>query len=219
MRSSYRLELALRRALPEGAKVWLRAARLLTQPAPPAAPEVPQALLDGAQLVTNRIEMLRRLPRGGRVAELGTLYGDFAHHILTICAPDRLHIVDIHLSNCRRDVLDHPAVEAEQAMTTDWLPRFPDAHFDWIYVDADHGYEAVKADIAAAAPKVRPGGFLVFNDYARMLRPGLGVFGVHQAVTEFIVAARWPVAFLALQGEALYDIALRRPSAGEEADA
>jgi hypothetical protein len=55
---------------------------------------------------------------------------------------------------------------------------------------------------------------LVFNDFARIVRPGFGIFGVHQAVCEFAVRSGWPVAFLALSGEALYDIALRRPPEG-----
>jgi hypothetical protein len=53
---------------------------------------------------------------------------------------------------------------------------------------------------------------LVFNDFARIVRPGFGVFGVHQAVCEFAVRSGWPVAFLCLNGEALYDIALRKPA-------
>jgi hypothetical protein len=80
-----------------------------------------------------------------------------------------------------------------------------------IYVDADHGYQAVRDDIAGAAPKVKPGGYLIFNDFARIIRPGFGVLGVHQAVCEFAATNGWPVAFFCLQGEALYDIALRRP--------
>ena len=51
----------------------------------------------------------------------------------------------------------------------------------------------------------------MFNDFARIVRPGFGVYGVHQAVCEFAAAEGWPVAFLCLSGEANYDIALRRP--------
>ena len=45
---------------------------------------------------------------------------------------------------------------------------------------------------AATKARVKPGGLLVFNDFARIVRPGLGVFGVHQAVCEFAVADGWP---------------------------
>lgn len=210
---SYRIELLFRRLIPERIKTVGRLARLAFQAAPPHAPTIPQAQLDGAVLLNDRAEMLHRLPKGGVVCELGTYRGDFARQILDVVAPDELHLVDVSFEICRRDVLDDPRVRRHEMMTTAFLaaPGTPD--FDWIYVDADHGYDAVVADIAAAQGRVKPGGLLVFNDFARIVRPGLGVFGVHQAVCEFAVAQRWPVAYFCLNGEALYDIALRRPKA------
>ncbi len=207
----YRLELALRRALPESAKKLWRLGRLAVQPVPPSAPQIPQAQLEDCQLLTDRTEMLRRLPQGGIVAEIGTLQGDFARAILDIMAPEKLLLADITFSICRSDVLADPRVERHEGLSVPFLQSCADASFDMIYVDADHGYEAVCADIVAAAPKVKPGGFLIFNDFARIIRPGFGVLGVHQAVCEFAVASGWKVAYFCLQGEALYDIALRRP--------
>lgn len=209
----YAAELALRRPLPERAKAAWRLARLALKPVPPPAPAIPQAQLDQAVLLSDRREMLRRLPKGGRICELDTLRGDFARDILDIVAPDELHLVDIHFGLCRADVLADARVRRHEAMTIDYLARPEAGMFDWIYVDADHGHEAVVRDIAAAKGRVRPGGLLVFNDFARIVRPGFGVFGVHQAVCEFLAAEGWPVAFLCFQEEALYDIALRRPEA------
>ena len=207
----YRLELALRRYLPERIKSALRLGRLAMQPVPPPAPQIPQAQLNGCQLLCNRYEMLRRLPQAGIIAEIGTYRGSFARTMLDTMAPTRLHLADITFSLCRADVLADPRVERHEGTSLAFLNSRADASFDMIYVDADHGYDAVRADAAAAAPKVKPGGFLVFNDFARIIRPGFGVLGVHQAVCEFAVASGWPVAFFCLEGEALYDIALRRP--------
>jgi hypothetical protein len=207
----YRVELALRRRLPEGLKTLGRLARLAFQPPPPPAPPIPQAQLEGCVLLADRSEMLRRFPKGGRVCELGTYRGDFARLILQTVQPDALHLVDVSFALCGRDVLDHPAVHRHETTTTAYLGSAAAADFDWIYVDADHGYEAVVADIAAAKGRVKPGGLLVFNDFARIVRPGFGVFGVHQAVCEFAAAEGWAVAYLSMNGEALYDIALRRP--------
>jgi hypothetical protein len=208
----YRAELMLRRRLPEGLKTLGRLARLAFQP-PPPAPVIPQGQLEGCVLVNDRSEMLRRFPKGGRICELGTWRGDFARLILDIVEPRELHLVDVDFTPCRQDVLDHPAVRRHQTTTTGYLGASAAADFDWIYVDADHGYGAVVADIAAAKGRVKPGGLLVFNDFARIVRPGFGVFGVHQAVCEFAAAEGWAVAYLSLSGEALYDIALRRPAA------
>ena len=207
----YRLELALRRYLPERVKSALRLGRLAMQPVPPPAPQIPQAQLNGCQLLCNRYEMLRRLPQAGIIAEIGTYRGSFARIMLDTMAPTRLHLADITFSLCRADVLADPRVERHEGTSLAFLNSRADASFDMIYVDADHGYDAVRADAAAAAPKVKPGGFLVFNDFARIIRPGFGVLGVHQAACEFAVASGWPVAFFCLEGEALYDIALRRP--------
>ncbi|MCA3372806.1 MAG: class I SAM-dependent methyltransferase [Roseomonas sp.] len=209
--SLYRLKLGIRRLLPERLKPALRLTRLAMEPVPPSAPQIPQAQLEGCQLLTDRIEMLRRLPKGGEVAEIGTYKGDFARAILDIMAPARLHLADITFSLCRADVLADPRVERHEGLSVPFLQSCTDASFDMIYVDADHGYDAVRADVAAAAPKVKPGGLLIFNDFARIIRPGFGVLGVHQAVCEFALASGWPVAYFCLEGEALYDIALRRP--------
>ena len=164
----YGPELALRRLLPERAKTAWRLARRAQKPASPPAPAIPQAQLDDAVLLSDRREILRRLPQGGRV---------------------RRH----------------------EMMTTDYLARPEAGIFGWIYVDADHGYEPVLRDIAATKGRVKPGGLPVFNDFARIVHPGFGVFGVHQAMCEFLAAEDWPVAFLCFQKKALYGIALRRP--------
>ena len=207
----YRLELAIRRALPEWLKVKLRAARLLFSAPPPGASPIPQSSLDGAVLLADRYEMLRRLPKGGVVCELGTETGAFAAAILDTCAPDHLDIVDIDFSRCRADVMADTRVKTHQTLTTEYLATCGNDRFDWIYVDADHSYEAVRDDIAAARTKVKPGGLLIFNDFARFAHAGLGVIGVHQAVCEFLATEKWPVVYLAMEGAALYDIAVRRP--------
>ncbi len=209
---AYRAQLALRRLLPESLKTLGRLARLAFQPPPPPAPPIPQAQLEGCVLLADRIEMLRRFPKGGRVCELGTYRGDYARMILDVVQPDELHLVDVSFALCAPEVIAHPAVQRHETTTVAYLGSSAAADFDWIYVDADHGYDAVVADIASAKRRVKPGGLLVFNDFARIVRPGFGVFGVHQAVCEFAAAEGWAVAYLSLGGEALYDIALRRPA-------
>ncbi len=208
----YKTELAIRRAMPEQLKLVVRAARLLKAP-PPSAPTLPQAQLDGCIVLSDRNAMLGHVMKNGVLCELGVLHGAFALQMLAQTQPRELHLVDVTFAGCDPVVLSHSSVRTHQMMTTGFLNACPDGMFDFIYVDADHSYPAVCADIQAAKNKVKPGGLLAFNDFARILRPGLGQFGVHQAVCEFMVDEGWPLAFFCMQGEALYDVALRRPSA------
>ena len=60
---------------------------------------------------------------------------------------------------------------------------FADASLDVVFLDADHSYEAVKADIRAWLPKVKPGGLLAGDDYCYP-----GTEGVKRAVDELIAA-------------------------------
>jgi predicted O-methyltransferase YrrM len=36
---------------------------------------------------------------------------------------------------------------------------------DWIYIDGDHNYNSVRSDLQHAAKYVRPGGFIMGDDY------------------------------------------------------
>lgn len=42
---------------------------------------------------------------------------------------------------------------------------FPDESLDFVFVDADHRYESVTADLRAWWPKIRPGGAMAGHDY------------------------------------------------------
>ena len=63
-------------------------------------------------------------------------------------------------------------------------PHFADGQLDFVYLDAQHHYEAVRADLLTWAPKVRPGGLLAGHDYLDG-ENAAGVFGVKSAVDEF----------------------------------
>jgi predicted O-methyltransferase YrrM len=43
---------------------------------------------------------------------------------------------------------------------------YQDGHFDFVFIDADHSYEAVADDIACWRSKVRTGGWLGGHDYS-----------------------------------------------------
>ena len=60
-------------------------------------------------------------------------------------------------------------------------PELEDGSLDFVFIDANHSYDAVKNDIIAWAPKVRSGGVLCGHDYNSFP-------GVQKAVDDFASA-------------------------------
>ncbi len=67
------------------------------------------------------------------------------------------------------------------------VAKFPDESLDWVYIDGDHSYEAVKADLLAWLRKVKSGGALVGDDYDWLDETGAP--SVRRAVEE--VLSEW----------------------------
>jgi len=75
-------------------------------------------------------------------------------------------------------VAPFPAAQIVRLSSLKAARHFKPATFDLVFIDGDHSYEAVMADIAAWEPLVRPGGILSGHDY------GVGSWGVTKAVQE-----------------------------------
>lgn len=162
----------------------------------------------------DRLALLKRLPRRGVVAEVGVQRGDFAAEILRRCEPRLLLLIDgwLHQTSgpygldksnvsqpehdrfysdvCARFLQEQAAgqVVILRGLSSAVFPLLPDGWLDWIYLDADHSYEAVRQDLAWCARKVKAGGFIAGHDYVEAPHQG---FGVVQAVTEFCQQERW----------------------------
>jgi ubiquinone/menaquinone biosynthesis C-methylase UbiE len=173
---------------------------------------IPQRLLDGCVVLESRQEILRRLPKGKILGEVGTLYGDFAVEILEICEPTKLEIIDASFANL--------TVENERRLKAagcgfylgnswDVLATFEDHHFDMLYIDARHTYEAVSKDLEQAGRVVAPGGLIVCNDYTLFDPHGLYPYGVVQATNEYALRRNLTFVYFALQVSGYYDVALR----------
>lgn len=57
-------------------------------------------------------------------------------------------------------------VHAHVGLTIEMADRHRDRPVRFLFIDADHSYDGVKADFEAWSPSVVPGGFIVFHDYA-----------------------------------------------------
>ncbi len=178
------------------------------------APEMPQHLLDGCRLIQNRMEMVKLLPANAVVAEVGTDQGAFAKYLLSTCTPKELHLFEIDTSRIVPSNIEtgvgNGIITVHEGDSATNLSAMPDGHFDWIYIDGDHSYEGVKNDITAAVSKVKPGGFLVFNDYTTWSPASMSRCGVARAVNEFCIANGWEFVFFAFQSMMYNDVAVRR---------
>lgn len=69
--------------------------------------------------------------------------------------------------------------------TTEAARKFVDGSIDFVFIDADHGYEGCLRDIEHWAPKVKPGGYIIGHD--------IHFPTVEKAVTEYFGPNSWNV--------------------------
>lgn len=161
--------------------------------------------------VARRRWLLESLPAGSIGAEIGVWQGDFSASIITVTRPVRLHLIDPWRSATDQDHagalyarsqdemnLIHAGVVARfvseiasgmvtiiRAPSSEAASEIADASLDWVYIDGDHAYEAVRDDIGTYARKVRPGGLVTGDNYTRY---GMFGGGVKQAVDEAVAS-------------------------------
>jgi hypothetical protein len=159
-------------------------------------------------MASARQEILTLIPADAVGAEVGVWKGKFSLKLLRQTDLKLLHLVDPwkRIESIPNEAWYGPSISQEEmdaiydgVKTTlakpiengrviihrgnskDILPTLKD--LDFVYIDGDHSYEGVAADLAAAFESVRPGGLICGDDYS------LGHWwgdGVVRAVHEFI---------------------------------
>jgi len=84
-------------------------------------------------------------------------------------------------------------VEIIRKTSFDAAAEFDSGSLDFVYIDGQHHYEAVKEDIEVWLPKLKPGGILCGHDYLNGLVDGCA-FGVKRAVDEFVEGCGLPMS-------------------------
>jgi hypothetical protein len=152
-------------------------------------------------------EWLRALPTGSVGAEIGVWKGDFTKLVYQVVQPRQLHLVDPWLfqpdfpgrmfggavagSQTDMNRIFHRVKQrfAEQRpiyhrkFSSDALQDFEDESLDWVYIDGNHHYRFVKADLEGYWHKLVPGGLLTGDD---MLWGAQWDFPVQRAVSELL---------------------------------
>lgn len=98
---------------------------------------------------------------------------------------DRFHAGLVALSKTDQRVAVHRGVSVPTAA------KFADASLDAVYIDADHSYDNVLADLTAYAPKVKAGGLILGDDFLDDETRTDSVYGTIQAVNTFTKRGAW----------------------------
>ncbi|SFJ15774.1 class I SAM-dependent methyltransferase [Planctomicrobium piriforme] len=160
--------------------------------------------------IRNRNGIARFLSDAGlndRIAEIGVRTGNHLEHLVanskashfigvdawTSAGPSSQN--DVGASQLQLDELERSVRERfakygsrgqiVKGFSHEVAANYPDESFDFIYIDADHSYAAVRRDLEAWFPKVRKGGILAGHDYVQHTSNRV-TFGVISAVDEFV---------------------------------
>lgn len=148
------------------------------------------------------------MPKHSVCAEIGVWKGDFSREILKIVHPKELHLIDPwkYLPEYKNRWYGGAVAESQEDMdkiyekvkmefdkdkrvkihrgySNSVAKQFKDDYFDWIYIDGNHSYEFVLADIKNFLPKIKKGGFILGDDYWWGIKEG---FPVRRAVRKVI---------------------------------
>ena len=166
----------------------------------------------------------------GEGAEIGVKTGIYSREILTIWRGRKLYSIDPWAEFSKEKYIDSANVDKDKqeeyynqtcmnlrgfgsrsrilrSTSAEAAHQFDEGQLDFVYIDAQHHYDAVKKDLWLWYPKVKSGGILCGHDYIDG-KTEHGVFGVRKAVTEFAGSnglqvlssheSRWPSWFILL---------------------
>lgn len=115
--------------------------------------------------------------------------------------PEYKPIRDRCLENIRRTGLRYVVVHEEPSLRA--LPRYNDKSFDFIYVDGSHKAADVYDDTLQALRLVRPGGLVLWDDYACSSTPGEELAAVRAGVGQALKTVGIKAETLPLLGQHL----------------
>ena len=153
--------------------------------------------------------LLNFLNLKGNGIEIGVARGNYSEQLFSESSLSKLYLVDPWIEYSEKDYQDICNVSSEKQeenyqyvlnrfkkygkrcqivrkTSLEAVSDFQDHFFDFIYIDANHSYEACKEDIELWWPKLKSGGLFAGHDYMQGEFP-TGIYGVKKAVDEFII--------------------------------
>jgi hypothetical protein len=164
-------------------------------------------------------------------AEVGVLAGDFSKKILEILKPKKLYLIDLYnksqtakfgkrdgfeadehlgyVTNRFKSQVKDETVIIQQGCSWELLEKFEDEYFDFLYIDANHQYDAVKKDLEVSRKKIKEGGLIGLNDYIFYDHVNSLKVGVVEAVNEFCNKYDFEIVCFAFSTRMYCDVTLR----------
>lgn len=175
-----------------------------------------------------RLDLIKILPPGALLAEVGTWRAYFATEILNNTPVGRLFCVDPwqgQTGNCSENEKTVAEHEADLSETKHHLRgHLPSGRvrvvrgfsvdvatndrtippLDGVYVDADHTYQACFDDLTAWSKRLKPNGVLMGHDYTANEFSKKWNWGVIEAVRDFCAKYGWQITHLTDEDFASY---------------
>lgn len=186
--------------------------------------EISEIHIVNARLLTDRTRLLEMFPTHSVGAELGVDSGNFSIEIIKLCKPQKLHLIDYwgtkRYGSDKKDIVKQlfekeireGKVEINLGLSVDVANQFPDAYFDWIYIDTDHSYETTKNELESYRLKIKSNGIIAGHDFILGNWKGMVLYGVIQAVYEFCVKYDWEIIYLTMEVDFPPSFAIREIS-------
>ena len=169
-----------------------------------------------------REDFLTKIPKGGVGAELGVFKGEFSVHLLEVCRPGKLYLIDVWWERYGEYYPDwgaytdfgklktSDAYEMTRAISDKHkkgttvelcvgddltiLSNMPDECLDWVYIDSAHGYQHTVNELTILNNKMKPCGLITGHDWRP--DPQHEHHGVFKAVNEFCAREGWKITSL-----------------------
>lgn len=176
-------------------------------------------------LAMQRRKLLRYLPAGGHIAEIGVARGQFSRQVRSVCRPSLLVLIDPWMeqdqgqyfrdtNNVRQTQQDgrynkilrtfaskKPGRECRvlRTFSVDASKHFENGTFDWVFIDGNHSFEACLEDLRVWAPKVKNDGLICGHDYAAHASARSSRYGVVEAVSMFLSETSYSLAAVTVE--------------------
>ena len=131
--------------------------------------------------------LIDKVPENGRFLEAGVFAGKSASYLIDNSRHKNIEVSLLDMwwkdglyEEFRRNIAGRDYHEYRMP-SNKAAEQFADSHFDCVFIDMDHKYDSIYADIGYWYPKVKLGGYIAGHDYNEEVHPG-----VFRAVNELI---------------------------------